>query len=103
MSERLKQDSDVRYLRIFVIACFILFAACVRILPHPWNFTPVGAMALFGGAKLRNPWAAFLFPLAALFVGDLIVGISPVQRILRRDSGCLSEFLLQRVDWAVIS
>jgi hypothetical protein len=74
MSERLNQDSDVRYLRIFVIACFILFAACVRILPHPWNFTPVGAMALFGGAKLRNPWAAFLFPLAALFGGDLIAG-----------------------------
>ncbi len=74
MSERLNQDSDVRYLRIFVIVCFILFAACVRILPHPRNFTPVGAVALFGGAKLRNPWAAFLFPLAALFVGDLIVG-----------------------------
>jgi hypothetical protein len=74
MSERLNQDSDVRYLRIFVVACFILFAACVRILPHPWNFTPVGAMALFGGAKLRNPWAAFLFPLSALFVGDLIAG-----------------------------
>lgn len=74
MSERLNQDSDVRYLRIFVIACFILFAACVRILPHPWNFTPVGAMALFGGAKLRNPGATFLFPLAALFVSDLIAG-----------------------------
>jgi hypothetical protein len=74
MSERLKQDADVRYLRIFAIVCFILFVAGVRILPHPWNFTPVGAMALFGGAKLRNPWAAFLVPLAALFVGDLIVG-----------------------------
>jgi hypothetical protein len=74
MSERLNQEPDVRYLRIFVIVCFILFAACIRILPHPWNFTPVGAMALFGGAKLRNPWAAFLFPLSALFVGDLSVG-----------------------------
>lgn len=74
MSERLNQGSDGRYLRIFVIACFILFAACARILPHAWNFTPVGAMALFGGAKLRNPWAGFLFPLAALFFGDLIVG-----------------------------
>ena len=74
MSERLNQESDVRHLRIFAVVCFILFAACVRILPHAWNFTPVAAMALFGGAKLRNPWAAFLFPLSALFVGDLIVG-----------------------------
>jgi hypothetical protein len=31
-------------------------------------------MALFGGAKLRNPWAAFSFPLSALFFGDWLVG-----------------------------
>ncbi len=74
MLDRLNHDSGPRSLRILAIACFILFAACVRILPHPWNFTPIGAMALFGGAKLRNPWAAFLFPLSALFFGDLIVG-----------------------------
>jgi Family of unknown function (DUF6580) len=75
MFDRLDQDSDARSLRIFAIVCFILFAACVRVLPHPWNFTPVGAMALFGGAKLRNPWAAFLFPLSALFFGDVTVGV----------------------------
>jgi Family of unknown function (DUF6580) len=67
MSERLNHDSDPGFVGIFAIACFILFAACGRILPHPWNLTPLGAMALFGGAKLRNPWAAF--PLSALFVG----------------------------------
>lgn len=60
--------------RISVVACFILFAAVVRILPHPWNFTPVGAMALFSGAKLGRSWQAFLFPLIALFCGDLFVG-----------------------------
>jgi hypothetical protein len=74
MLDRLNQDSDARFLRILAIACFIFFAACVRILSHPWNFTPVGAMALFGGAKLRNPWAGFLFPLSLLFFGDLVVG-----------------------------
>jgi hypothetical protein len=74
MFDRMNHDCDARFLRIFAIACFILFAACVRTLPHPWNFTPVGAMALFGGAKLRNPWAAFLSPLSALFFGDLVVG-----------------------------
>ena len=74
MLDRLNHDSGPRSLRILAIACFILFAAGVRILPHPWNFTPVGAMALFGGAKLRNLWAAVLFPLSALFFGDLIAG-----------------------------
>lgn len=66
---------DAQLLRGLLVVCFILFAACVRILPHPWNFTPIGAMALFSGAKLNSRWAAFLFPLAALFVGDLFVGI----------------------------
>jgi hypothetical protein len=74
MFDRMNHDSDAQFLRIFVIVCFILFAGCVRILPHPWNFTPLGAMALFGGAKLRSPWAAFLLPLSALSFGDLIVG-----------------------------
>ena len=43
---------QARILRAAIILCFIVFAAVVRILPHPWNFTPVGAMALSSGAKL---------------------------------------------------
>ncbi len=74
MFDPVNDNSDFRSIRIFAIGCFILFAACLRILPHPWNFTPVGAMALFGGAKLRNPWAALLFPLSTLFFGDVFIG-----------------------------
>jgi hypothetical protein len=47
----------------------------VRILPHPWNFTPIGAMAIFSGAMFRDRRVAFLFPLLALFAGDLFVGL----------------------------
>jgi hypothetical protein len=61
--------------RFVLVLCFVLFAAVVRILPHPWNFTPVGAMALFSGAKLGRSWKAFLFPLVALFCGDLFGGL----------------------------
>jgi hypothetical protein len=60
----------------FVIAAvLILVAAAVRILPHPMNFTPIGAMAVFSGSLFRNRWAAFMLPLAALFAGDLFVGL----------------------------
>jgi hypothetical protein len=52
----------------------IIMAAAVRIAPHPWNFTPVGAMALFSGAVIRDRRLAFFFPLFALFVGDIFVG-----------------------------
>ena len=75
--------------RSFLVLCFLVFAAVVRILPHPWNFTPVGAMALFGGAKFGRSWKAFLFPLAALFCGDLFVGFHRLMPVVYF-SFCLS-------------
>ncbi len=29
-------------------------AGLIRLLPHPWHFTPVGALGLFGGARLAR-------------------------------------------------
>jgi len=51
----------------------IVFAALMRLAPHPWNFTPVAAMALFGGAALKRPLFAFGVPLAALAASDLVL------------------------------
>ena len=56
--------------RALALAGMILATALTRLLPHPPNFTAVGAMALFGGAHFRSRGAAFLVPLAALFVSD---------------------------------
>ncbi len=40
----------------------------------PWaNYTPIGAMALFGGAYFTSRFKAIVFPLLALFVSDLII------------------------------
>src|SRR5262245_40876785 len=47
-------------------------AGLARLIPHPWNFTPVGALGLFGGARLRL-WQALTLPLAIMFVTDLII------------------------------
>lgn len=52
----------------------IAVAAALRIAPHPWNFTPIGAMAIFSGAMLRSRWMKFALPLLALFAGDVFVG-----------------------------
>lgn len=89
MFHKINSDAPLNLLRILLILCFILFAACVRILPHPWNFTPIGAMALFSGAKLSSKWAAFLIPLSALFFGDLFVGIYKLMVVVYL-SFCLS-------------
>jgi hypothetical protein len=57
--------------RTLVLAGMVLAAALARLVPHPPNFTPIGAVALFGAAHFPSRWAAFLVPLAALFLSDL--------------------------------
>ena len=58
--------------RILAIAIFI--AALTRLLPHPPNFSPVMALALFSGAALRDWRLALLVPLAAMLMADLWLG-----------------------------
>jgi hypothetical protein len=70
-----KSSTHVFVLRAVLAAVMIVLAAVVRIMPHPWNFTPIGAMAIFSGSMFRDRRLAFLFPLAALFAGDLFVGL----------------------------
>ncbi len=55
------------------IVLVIIVAALSRLLPHPWNVTPVGAMALFGGAYLGDRRLALIVTLAALWLSDLIL------------------------------
>lgn len=69
-------------LRGAVIVTLITLSAVLRIVPHPWNLTPVGAMALFSGAIFRNRWTAFLLPLASLFAGDVFVGFHKLMLIV---------------------
>ena len=60
--------------RLTVLLSAIAAAAALRLVPHPPNFTPIGAMALFGGAYLGRRWLAFAAPLAALLLSDLMLG-----------------------------
>ena len=60
--------------RIAAILTAILVAAALRLLPHPPNFTPIGAMALFGGAYFGRRALAFAAPLGALLISDAILG-----------------------------
>src|SRR6266852_2335382 len=70
-----KSSTHVFVLRAILTAVMIILATVLRIIPHPWNFTPIGAMAIFSGAMFRDRRVAFLFPLVALFAGDLFVGL----------------------------
>lgn len=52
---------------------FIFFGAVLRFVPHAANFAPIGAMALFGGARLNKKYA-LVFPLLAMIVSDYFIG-----------------------------
>jgi len=52
----------------------VVLAACARLLPHPWNFTPMIAMALFAGSHARKTVIAALATLSALVLSDAVLG-----------------------------
>jgi hypothetical protein len=60
--------------RLIALLSAILVAAALRLVPHPPNFTPIGAMALFSGAYLGRRALAFVAPLGALLLSDLVLG-----------------------------
>ena len=59
--------------RMALLLSMIFAAAALRLLPHPSNFEPVGALALFAGAHLEKK-RAFLIPLAAMLLSDAVIG-----------------------------
>lgn len=58
----------------FTLSLFlVLLGVLCRVVPHPWNFAPVGAIALFAGATFQSRRAAFAVPLIAMLLGDVFM------------------------------
>ena len=62
--------------RFYTLLSMTLAAALARLLPHWDNFTPIGALALFGGAYFLRRDAAFAVPLAAMLLSDALLGMT---------------------------
>jgi hypothetical protein len=62
-------------LRFLTLLGLILSVSLFRLLPHPPNFTPVLAVALFAGAQFTDKRLALLVPLLAMLASDLILGL----------------------------
>jgi hypothetical protein len=93
LMEQFNSGSGARFLAIFVL---ILGAAALRLIPHPPNFSPIAAMALFGGTMFSSwsrdarqikpsllfsvlqpfgvPVLAFAIPLVAMLLSDWVLG-----------------------------
>lgn len=57
-----------------VLITMILLIGLYRLLPHPFNVTPVMAMALFAGTYFDKKIFAFVVPLAAMLLSDIFIG-----------------------------
>lgn len=64
--------------RFVVLSLLIMLAACTRILPllipHIWNFTAIGALAIFSGSQFKDSRFSFIIPMAAMLLSDFFLG-----------------------------
>src|SRR4029079_153164 len=60
--------------KYFIVALLIMLAVITRLVDHPFNFTAIGALALFSGSVIQNKKLAFLVRIAAMLIGDSILG-----------------------------
>lgn len=86
-----------RAFALLMALLLVLVAAASRVVPHPWNFTPMIAVALFGGARIERSWLAIVGVLGCLALGDLALGAFPYAGMLWVYAAMLLVVLLGRL------
>ena len=62
--------------KLYFVLGIIVIAILSRLIPHPPNFTPITAVALFSIINFKNKYIGLATPLICLIISDLILGIS---------------------------
>jgi hypothetical protein len=57
-----------------IFPALVAFGALARLIPHPWNFTPMMALALYAGAKSTKLRTGVFVTLLALLLSDAVMG-----------------------------
>lgn len=63
--------------KTLLILLIIIIGAFSRIIPHPPNFTAIGAISILGGLYFRKKYLAFVIPFLAMLISDIILGYKP--------------------------
>ena len=58
----------------FLPICLILVLSFSRLIPHPWNFTPILAVGIFSGFYFKNFILSLFIVILSMFIGDLFLG-----------------------------
>lgn len=59
--------------RFSVLTLMVIAATFSRIIPHPYSFTPMGTIALFGAAYFSKKIIAFIIPLISMWLSDIVI------------------------------
>ena len=70
-SKMFSKENVLSFLYISIIL------ALGRLIPHPPNFTPILAAAIFAPYIINNKWVSIAVPLVAMLIADLFIGFHP--------------------------
>ena len=65
-----------------IVILLIIFASLTRLIPHPANFTGLGAIGLFGGYYLRDVRWSFIAVMGAMVLSDVLLGFHPLMPVI---------------------
>lgn len=82
-------------INLLIALSLILAGVSLRVLPHPPNFAPITAMAIFGGSILPRRLSLWV-PLAAMMASDAIIGF---HRLIPVTWGCFALIALASSQW----
>ena len=68
--------------RFWLALALVATGVICRVVPHPWNFAPIGAIALFGGAKFDRRAFGIAMPLLTMLIGDAIIGFHSAMPVI---------------------
>jgi hypothetical protein len=85
-------------IRTIVLILIIVAAAAMRLVSYKFpyilsNFTPVGAIALFGGAYFTDKWKAYAVVLITLFASDILINYLYTSKLVLWYSGSFWVYL----------
>src|SRR5579859_4385928 len=69
-------------MRTALALSLVAAGVALRVVPHPWNFAPIGAIALFGGARFDRRWMAIALPLITMLIGDAFIGFHSAMPVI---------------------
>ena len=65
---------NINFQNFYLPVALILILSFSRLIPHPWNFTPILATGIFSGFYFRKFYLSLFIVIFSMFLGDVFLG-----------------------------